>query len=139
MCDYSLENQASRSAQTGDRLVTSGFENATTRGFCAEGEPQVAVCLLPGTEIAFVRPVTYQGIRGLLCQAFNRQSKTARFRRINIDDPCAHHDALELDSGRIVLLDRLRPGQRASVLQLPANSARDMRHRHDQEVLEAAE
>ena len=40
MCDYSLENQASRSAQTGDRLVTSGFENATTRGFCAEGEPQ---------------------------------------------------------------------------------------------------
>ena len=31
-----------------------------------------------------------------------------------------HHDALEFPDGRIVLLTRLVPGQRATVLQLPA-------------------
>jgi hypothetical protein len=44
----------------------------------------------------------------------------ARFRQINLSDAHAHHDALEFPNGRIVLLTRLRPGQRATVIQLPA-------------------
>lgn len=139
MCDYSLESQASRAAETGDRLVTSGFRNSTTRGFHAENKPDVAICLLPGTELAFDRPVTYQGIWGLLYQAFHHESKTARFRQINMDNPSTHHDALELESGRIVLLNCLRQGQTATVLQLPASGMRSARHENNNRQLEAAE
>ena len=50
MCDYSLDLVASRAAKVGDELVTTQFNNFITRGFAAIGEPNVAVCLLPGTE-----------------------------------------------------------------------------------------
>jgi len=53
MCDYSLHHVASRPAKVGDKLVTTQFNNSITRGFAAVGEPNVAVCLLPGTEVAF--------------------------------------------------------------------------------------
>ena len=53
MCDYSLHDVASRAALVGDKLVTTKFSNSSTRGFAATGEPNVAVCLLPGTEVAF--------------------------------------------------------------------------------------
>ncbi|HVI63859.1 MAG TPA: hypothetical protein VM910_14920, partial [Bradyrhizobium sp.] len=53
MCDYSLHHVATRPAQIEDKLVTTKFSNSITRGFAAVGEPHVAVCLLPGTEIAF--------------------------------------------------------------------------------------
>src|SRR5437660_1686796 len=52
MCDYSLHHVANRPAKIEDRLVTSTF-HSITRGFSAVGEPNVAVCLLPGTELAF--------------------------------------------------------------------------------------
>jgi hypothetical protein len=35
-------------------------------------------------------------------------------------DPHVHHDALEFPGGQIVLVSRLVAGQRATVLQLPA-------------------
>ena len=74
MCEYSLERQASRAAEVGDKLVTTGFPNSSIRGFCAAGAPNVAVCLLPGTELAFDQPVAYRGIWGLLPQAFQHES-----------------------------------------------------------------
>ena len=49
MCDYSLHHVASRPSKVGDKLVTTQFNNSITRGFAAVGEPNVAVCLLPGT------------------------------------------------------------------------------------------
>jgi len=58
MCDYSLEHLASRPAKVGDKLVSTKFSNSITRGFAAIGEPNVAVCLMPGTEIAFDDEVT---------------------------------------------------------------------------------
>ena len=57
MCDYSLHAVASRPAKVGDKLVTTKFMNSSTRGFAAIGEPNVAVCLLPGTEVAFEQDV----------------------------------------------------------------------------------
>jgi hypothetical protein len=45
---------------------------------------------------------------------------TAIFRQINKHKPHTHHDALEFPDGQIVLLARLREGQQATVLQLPA-------------------
>ena len=53
MCDYSLHAVASRPAKVGETLITTTFPRTSTRGFAAESEPGMAVCLLPGTELAF--------------------------------------------------------------------------------------
>ena len=60
MCDYSLHH-ANRPAQIGDKLVATKFNNSITRGFAAIGQPNVAVCLLPGTEIVLGAPRTMFG------------------------------------------------------------------------------
>jgi hypothetical protein len=119
MCDYSLHLVRSRPAQIEDKLVTTKFNNSITRGFAAVGEPTVAVCLRPGTEVAFDKDVECLPFLGLLP---NRKlgEKVAVFRQIDLDKPHVHHDALEFPSGRVVLLDRLCEGQHATVLQLPA-------------------
>ena len=57
MCDYSLHHVASRPAKVGDKLLTSKFFNTPTGGFAAVDDVNVAVCLLPGTEIAFEQDV----------------------------------------------------------------------------------
>jgi hypothetical protein len=59
MCDYSLHLLASRPAKVGDELVTTKFANALTRGFSSTREPNVAVCLRPGTELAFKEEAEY--------------------------------------------------------------------------------
>jgi hypothetical protein len=120
MCDYSLHLVASRPAKVGDKLVSTDFARSITRGFSAVGEPDVAVCLLPGTEIAFEHEVLYDRAFSLFGKA-RVEHKVARFRQINMDDPHVHHDALEFPGGQIVMVTRLLPGQRATVLQLPAS------------------
>jgi hypothetical protein len=60
MCDYSLHHVTSRPAKVGDRLVTTNFKNSVTKGFATAGEPNVAVCLLPGTEVAFEREIEFE-------------------------------------------------------------------------------
>jgi hypothetical protein len=119
MCDYSLHLIASRPAKVGDKLVATDFVKSITRGFSAAGEPEVAVCLLPGTELAFENEVQYDRAFSLFGRACVEQ-KVARFRQLNMDDPHVHHDALEFPGGQIVMVTRLLPGQRATVLQLPA-------------------
>src|SRR4029078_2806906 len=52
MCDYSLHTAKSRPARVGARLVTRNF-NTGTRGFAAPEDGRSAVCVLPGTELAF--------------------------------------------------------------------------------------
>src|SRR5256714_7142394 len=122
MCDYSLHGVAARPAKVGDKLVTTHFWNTTTRGFSAVGEPRVAICLLPGTEVVFEREVERQltGFQLFFRRTAPLRDQVARFRQVNIDNPCTHHDALEFPDGQIVLLTHLRAGQRATVLQLPA-------------------
>ena len=119
MCDYSLHHVATRPAQIEDKLVTTRFNNSITRGFAAVGEPNVAVCLLPGTELAFEENVEYERFGGIFPSKKIGQ-RLARFRQIDKDIPAIHHDALELSDGQVVLLTRLCEGQRATVLQLPA-------------------
>jgi len=118
MCDYSLHNVASRPAKVGDKLVTTKFD-FLTRGFAAIGEPNVAVCLLPGTEVAFEKEVERDHAfdRLLPSMRFGKVGdKVARFRQVNMDRPNVHHDALEFPDGQIVLVTRLCEGQRATVL-----------------------
>jgi hypothetical protein len=118
MCDYSLQHLASRPAKVGDKLVSTKFTHSLTGGFCAVGEPNVAVCLLPGTELAFEREIECEaGFRILPPRKLG--AKVARFRRVNEAQPSMHHDALELPGGKVVLVTYLREGQRATVLQLP--------------------
>jgi hypothetical protein len=119
MCDYSLHLVASRPAAVGDRLIATDFTRSITRGFAAIDDPDTAVCLLPGTELAFEETVTYDRAFSLFGKA-RTGHKVARFRQINMDDPNVHHDALEFPGGLIVLVTRLTPGQHATVLQMPA-------------------
>jgi hypothetical protein len=121
MCDYSLHSVATRPAQIEDRLVTTKFKKSITRGFAAFGDPHVAVCLLPGTEILFDENVEREPSFGIgLLPNEKIGQRLARFRQINMDNPVTHHDALEFPDGQVVLLTRLCVGQRATVLQLPA-------------------
>src|ERR1700676_3945031 len=121
MCDYSLHFVASRPAKVGDKLVSTEFDNCFTRGFAAVGEPNVAVCLLPGTEVAFEENVECEPSFGIGILPNKKISqRLARFRQINLDNAVAHHDALEFPDEQVVLLTRLCEGQRATVLQLPA-------------------
>jgi hypothetical protein len=99
-------------------LITTEFWNTVTRGFSSIEEPKVAVCLLPGTEVAFEDQVEREPT-GFLFRIFKRDSKAilhkvARFRHINMEKPSTHHDALEFPDGQMVLLTDLRVGQRAT-------------------------
>jgi hypothetical protein len=119
MCDYSLHNVPTRPAQVGDKILTTTFRNTTTRGFAAVENPSVAVCLVPGTELAFEREVEYDAVLPFLRKR-KAGSMLARFRQVNTEQPNVHHDALEFPNGKIVLLTCLSQDQRATVLQLPA-------------------
>lgn len=122
MCDYSLQNVKSRPAKVDDQLTTCQF-NMHTRGFCASEDGTLAVCVLPGTELSFAKEV--RRVRKWPWSKSRVNHKTAIFRQVNQDNPKTHHDALEFPNGEIVLLTSLRPGQRATVLQLPAAPAVD--------------
>lgn len=136
MCDYSLHLIASRPAKVGDKLVATEFCRSITRGLSAVGTPEVAVCLLPGTELAFETEVKYNRAMSLFGKA-QVAHKVARFRQINMDDPHVHHDALEFPDGQLVMITRLVPGQRATVLQLPAGTAEPTRRTGDALTREA--
>jgi len=58
MCDFSLHHVKSRPAKVGDKLTTRNF-NTGTRGFAAPEDSTTAVCILPGTELAFSAEVIY--------------------------------------------------------------------------------
>jgi hypothetical protein len=103
----------------GDKLVTTGFPNSITRGFAPVGEPHVAVCLLPGTEVAFEQEVEYDHSLPFFWKR-RAGATVAQFRQLNHRRIHQHHDALEFPNGKIVLLNDLIEGQTATVLQLPA-------------------
>ena len=119
MCDYSLHSIKSRPARVSDKLTTRDFRTGT-RGFAASEDANVAVCVRPGTELSFACEVTCQPIGMLGWGDKVIKHKTAIFRQINKEKVTTHHDALEFPDGRIVLLTTLCEGQRATVLQLPA-------------------
>jgi len=119
MCDYSLHSVKSRPAKVGDKLTTRNF-NTGTRGFAAPEDAKTAVCVLPGTELAFAKSVKCS-LRGLFAWKVTMvDHTTAIFRKINKNNPHIHHDALEFPDGQIVLLTDVFEGQEATVLQLPA-------------------
>ena len=115
MCDYSLHLSASRPAELAETIAITEFFGTRTRGFASPLDPTTAVCLRPGTEIAFEANAFIQGV----LFRWPVRERLARFRQIDLDKPSRHHDALEFANGRIVLVTDLAVGQRATVLQLP--------------------
>ena len=117
MCDYSLSHLQSRPATINDRLVITRFNSSCTQGFTAVGhDPDVVVCVQPGTELVFEKPVL---VSRYLFGTRSTGNSLARFRQVELDNPHTHHDAVEFPDGAIVKLTRLVPGQLATVLQLP--------------------
>jgi hypothetical protein len=119
MCDYSLQSVLSRPAKVGDKLTTRNFGTGT-RGFAATEAPSTAVCVLPGTELAFSDDVKVPAVGFLAWRGRTTGHTTAIFRQVRKNEPRAHHDALEFPDGQMVLLTELCEGQKATVLQLPA-------------------
>ena len=119
MCDYSLHVVSSRPAESAETIVTSEFVGTKTRGFASPADPTTAVCLRPGTEVVFETNAYTEGL------VFRRSvgERLARFRQVNLNEPAQHHDALEFANGTIVLVTSLAVGQKATVLQLPAEPA----------------
>jgi hypothetical protein len=116
MCDYSLHAVATRPARVGETLITTTFRGTSTRGFASEHEPEVAVCLLPGTELAFAANVRYDS---KWIWSREKSFRVGKFGVVDEHVPHQHHDAIEFPDGSHVLVTLLRTGQRATVLQLP--------------------
>jgi len=90
----------------------------STRGFPASEDRNVAVCLLPGTELSFADEV--RKVHSWPWSPPTIRHTTAIFRKVHQSNPTVHHDALEFPDGRIILVTLLEEGQQATVLQLPA-------------------
>jgi len=120
MCDFSLQHAKSRPAVVADKLVSHNFGRGTV-GFKQADEPigdATAVCLLPGTELAFDQPIKlrWSSDDGTSQGRFT----TAIFRQRDKENPSVHHDVLEMPDGQQILLTHVEEGQTATVLQLPA-------------------
>jgi hypothetical protein len=148
MCDYSLHDVSSRPAKVSDKLVATEFTRSSTRGFAAVGEhgaklvihdtpPKMAVCLLPGTELAFDDDVRFDRAFSLLGKA-RVNHKVARFRQIDLDDPHVQRDALEFPNGRVLKVSQLAAGQTATVLQLPV-ATQHPEHAHTEHVARSSD
>ena len=116
MCDYSMHAVATRPAEVGETLITTTFRGTSTRGFASASEPAVAVCMLPGTELAFAESVKY-GSRWIWTKTID--FRVAKFGAVDPDVPHRHHDAIEFPDGSRVLVTLLCEGQQVTVLQLP--------------------
>lgn len=113
MCDYSITAKNQVAAVVGQPLVTSKFQNGGSTGFAPKGDTSgTAVCLLPGTEIAFNKNVVV---------AQKDLGTTAIFRQVNKDQKLVHHDVLEFANGTTAVLGYLPIGLEAVVLQLPVD------------------
>ena len=136
MCDYSLDLVASRPAKVGDKLVSTSFPHTTTRGVASVENRHMAVCLLPGTELAFDEEIRCE--TGML-PSWRMGHRVAKFRQVDTDRSNVHHDALEFPDGKTILLTNLSKGQLATVLQLPVRSgvgANDAQRQNSTNVVE---
>lgn len=122
MCDYSLEQVASRPASVGDKLTVSRFTSGGTTGFKDKNaENETAVCLLPGAELAFDSDIATREGWGNEAKVYEGQ-RVAKFIQIDPEARFQHHDAIELLDGTKIRLNDLVHGLEAHVLQLPAVS-----------------
>lgn len=136
MCDFSLHAVDSRPLKLKDILMTHNFGG--TIGFRHARDPRdhfqaQAICVMPGTEIEFAEPAFVR--QGFIAAAVSRQyrkltsakrrtlGRVATFTQINLGQELMHHDALQFEDGKTVLLHHLAVGQNARVLTMPTSLA----------------
>jgi hypothetical protein len=103
MCGYRPHSVKSRPAKVCGKLTAHDFGTGTRR-FAASEDMNVAVCVLPGTEVAEEIRCLPTGLIAWRDKVI--EQKTAIFRQINKDKVAAHHDALEFPDGRIRAADK---------------------------------
>ena len=131
MCDFSLKAVKSQPANVEDKIVTHNFGFGTI-GFkpasdTSAGSAATAVCVIPGTEIAFDRVPErrfswYMGETG---EHMPGLSLKATFIQDNLENLNTHHDSLVFDNGVKVLLTHIEAGFGATVVRLPAAPQND--------------
>jgi hypothetical protein len=140
MCDYSLMGVPNRLANEGEELLVHRFRTgsigltgsripspltypsrAPTGGFWTaikklfldeEGEQAVAVCIPPGARL-LVRDIP----QNLRCLYDAGPAEEVTFTQLSAAEN-THRDAIRLNNGVEILLQRLREGQRVRVLEL---------------------
>lgn len=119
MCDYSRRFPCSQVARIGDKLITTRI--GATCGFAAADDHRIGICLKPGTELAFDRPVEILTLFGRWFSRWLNQDKqrcVALFRQKTVRGH--RYDLLEFPDGPLERMAWLYEGQTATVLQLPA-------------------
>jgi hypothetical protein len=137
MCDYSLHAIRNRLASDGERLVVHRFETGSIglaadrseiephpperkQGFWrklfmigAESDrPDCAVCIPPGARL-----ILYNIPSSLQRECRVSETEQVTFTQLSADEN-AYRDAVRFSSGRSLLLQRLEPGQKVTVLAL---------------------
>src|SRR5260370_2664327 len=100
MCDFSLHNVKSRPAKVGDKLTTHNF-NTGTCGFAAPEDSTTAVCILPGTELAFSAEVICASSR--LSTYRTISCRTEGCRQLHKELPQVHHGLPAFADGAFAL------------------------------------
>jgi hypothetical protein len=93
MCDFSLQHAKSRPAVVADKLVSHNFGRGTI-GFKSVDDPigdATAVCILPGTELAFDKPIKLRWPSDE-AKSIGGRFTTAIFRQKDKDKPHVHHE-----------------------------------------------
>ena len=100
--------------------MTTRFSQAITQGLATADDKECAVCLVPGTELAFDAPLRGNANRFVPFFMKKFDFKTGKFVQLNVDNPYQHHDAIEFGDGGTVLINDLVEDQMLRVIQLPA-------------------
>ena len=122
MCDYSNEEQASRPAKIGDQLVTAGIGEFDCVGMVSLDEPDVAVCLLPGSRLKITGGVSVALQKKLQISPTDHVTFEKRDVPAGQSD---YSDSLHFDShvsGELILLQDLPTGVGFEVLSVPAQT-----------------
>jgi hypothetical protein len=107
MCDYSLEAYRSRPAREGEQYVTHRFSSGTV-GFIAPGDATTAVCMAYDTKLMLEDiPESTRTTLGIAA------NEVVTFARLDSD---FFQDGVRFANGAQILLQRLGPGVKASVV-----------------------
>ena len=109
MCDYSSRFRQFRPAKPGDRLIA--VKTHRVCGFADLHDPQIAICLKSGTELAFDEPYVTASLFGRWFSRWRNQNKPrslALFRQISKYG--RRQDILEFPDGHRERLCALYPG-----------------------------